>query len=250
MRQIKTLLSEPSDVAPVKRVWGLWATMALGLLIFTVYAIIVVLAILITIAISHTRSIANYEGLILAISEIGIGVICVSLIAILVRLKVKKWTRVASYLGLRLGSKKQILVFLAITFVLNIFISIIASVLHVPQDSFWDRAFSTSILPPLLWIGIVVFGPIFEETLFRGFLFQGFKQTRLGTTGTVILLAFVFALLHYSREGSGYYEMAGAFIMGLAFGIARLRTGSLWTPILMHSFFNLMSLFATMISQY
>ena len=77
-----------------------------------------------------------------------------------------------------------------------------------------------------------------EEILFRGFLFEGFRQSRIGVMGTIGLMAFVWALLHLQY---GVYDIATVFVLGLVLGIARFKTDSLWSPLLMHSFVNLIA---------
>jgi membrane protease YdiL (CAAX protease family) len=48
----------------------------------------------------------------------------------------------------------------------------------------------------LLWAGIfpIVFAPLWEELVFRGFLFRGFA--RLGTIGTIVASSPLFTAMH------------------------------------------------------
>ena len=50
-----------------------------------------------------------------------------------------------------------------------------------------------------------------------------------------LLTALIWALIHVQYSA---YEIAIIFIMGIMLGIVRLRTGSLWSAILMHAFMN------------
>ncbi|MFC2122910.1 CPBP family intramembrane glutamic endopeptidase, partial [Bacteroidota bacterium] len=57
--------------------------------------------------------------------------------------------------------------------------------------------------------------------------------------GAIFLTALVWALIHVQY---GAYEIAIIFIMGIMFGIVRLRTRSLWSTLLMHAFNNFIAM--------
>ena len=79
---------------------------------------------------------------------------------------------------------------------------------------------------------------MFEETFFRGFLFEGFRHSRIGIAGTIVLTALIWALFHVQY---GIYEIVTIFVMGIILGIVRLDTRSLWSTLLMHAFSNLIA---------
>ncbi len=70
--------------------------------------------------------------------------------------------------------------------------------------------------------------PVAEEILFRGYLFDALKKY-LPDVAVVILTALGFSLIHFQ----GLY-VAPIFGFGLVQGWLRLRTGSIWLPVLMH----------------
>jgi uncharacterized protein len=84
----------------------------------------------------------------------------------------------------------------------------------------------------------VIFAPAFEEALFRGFLFAGFSQSRIGVPGTVILTSLLWASLHIQYD---LYNIAMIFFLGIGLGIVRAKTNSLWSTFLMHGFWNLVA---------
>jgi hypothetical protein len=88
--------------------------------------------------------------------------------------------------------------------------------------------------PLLLILTVAVVAPIFEEMVFRGFLYAGFERS-LGAMPALLLTSAVFASMHFQYN---YYEVLHIFILGLVLGWARLRTQSLWTPIAMHAVNN------------
>jgi membrane protease YdiL (CAAX protease family) len=89
---------------------------------------------------------------------------------------------------------------------------------------------------------IVVSGlvPIAEEWLFRGVIQQGLVA-RLGAAGGVAATAALFAAGHGSPGISAAAWLAAAaanFGTGIMLGVARLATGSLLAPILLHAGMN------------
>lgn len=87
----------------------------------------------------------------------------------------------------------------------------------------------------LLFMVIVVAAPLSEEVLFRGFLFRGWMNSRLGTWGTVLLSSLIFAAIHVQYDG---YGMLSVLIGGLGFAVARVRTNSLYPGIAAHAATN------------
>jgi membrane protease YdiL (CAAX protease family) len=91
---------------------------------------------------------------------------------------------------------------------------------------------------PWAVLGICVMPGIFEELAFRGVIF-GALQRVLGSGEALLVSALMFAILHLSVP-----SMPHLFLMGLALGWLRLRTGSLLPGMLMHFTHNLLVLLA------
>jgi hypothetical protein len=102
-----------------------------------------------------------------------------------------------------------------------------------------DPARSAGSLVYGLWAFLCV--SLFEEALFRGFLFQRLRDG-LGTTPTQVLLAAFFAVAHWNNPGMVGATKAWATVdIALAavfLGLAYLRTGSLALPIGIHLGWN------------
>jgi hypothetical protein len=92
-----------------------------------------------------------------------------------------------------------------------------------------------------LWIAIVIAAPVLEEFFFRGFLFDGLRDSKLGSVGAIIITAGFWGLIH---QQYGTLEIAFIMILGVLFGIARIQTRSLYTPIIMHMLVNLNAMWA------
>jgi uncharacterized protein len=87
----------------------------------------------------------------------------------------------------------------------------------------------------LYWLTMVVTAPVAEEIIFRGFLFRGWSESRIGSVGALILTSLIFASIHTQYNLPGGVEMFG---FGLLLGLARWRSGSTVLVILMHAAWN------------
>jgi uncharacterized protein len=83
----------------------------------------------------------------------------------------------------------------------------------------------------LMMVMVVGAAPIYEELLFRGFLFRGWAASRIGVVGAAILSSLIWAGLHVQYD---VVTMGQIFGLGLIFGWLRARTGSTATTIVLH----------------
>jgi len=98
----------------------------------------------------------------------------------------------------------------------------------------------TSLILLLLAVGIIQ--PIFEEVLFRGFLFTHIER-KWGAITAILLTSITFTFVHFQ-----YNIMILALVlcpMAIVLGIARWRTNSLIPPIIIHCINNTVVLFIT-----
>ncbi|MCK8522606.1 CPBP family intramembrane metalloprotease [Aquimarina sp. D1M17] len=93
-----------------------------------------------------------------------------------------------------------------------------------PNSLFWAFLFVT-ITPP-----------IFEELAYRGFLFNQLQKVT-STKITIILTAFIFALVHFS-----IISLLWIFPFGLLLGYLRHKYDTLWLGIIIHFIHNLIVL--------
>ena len=80
---------------------------------------------------------------------------------------------------------------------------------------------------------------IHEELLFRGYAFQ--KLHRWNRAVALILVALVFASLHYGNAAVSWVGLANIFLGGVLLGLAYERYGRLWFPIGLHLAWNVVS---------
>lgn len=83
--------------------------------------------------------------------------------------------------------------------------------------------------------GSVLIAPICEEIFFRGFVLPGLLHD-LSPTWAILISSLLFAVAH-ADPGS----FVPLFVIGLCLAFLRLRTGSSWANILLHTLNNLLS---------
>jgi len=109
---------------------------------------------------------------------------------------------------------------------------------HVLLKAFGDSG--QAIDRVLVAISAVILAPIFEELLFRGHVQTAIRQLTGRPWVAVVITAMGFAAVAY-----GLVDDAAVVSAGAVSGYAYERTGSLWTPIIMHGMFNAVSVMMT-----
>jgi uncharacterized protein len=85
-----------------------------------------------------------------------------------------------------------------------------------------------------------------EETLFRGIILNALK--RYGTIISVLFSSFLFSLIHITNLMSGFslnfilMQLYVAFSLGVLFAALRIRTGTIWLVILLHTIIDFLGL--------
>lgn len=103
----------------------------------------------------------------------------------------------------------------------------------------------------LVFISLVVFPPIVEEVLIRGFLYSGLRQ-KWTRVVSAIVASFLFGLAHL-QLGSGapplYVAAIDTFFLSIVLIALREKTGSLWAGMIVHAFKNGFAFIALFILQ-
>jgi membrane protease YdiL (CAAX protease family) len=90
-----------------------------------------------------------------------------------------------------------------------------------------------------IWTTMVIAAPITEEFLFRGLLYRGLAESRLGTFGALIVTSVAFGIVHY--PGFGWARVIGTGLAGLLFGLLRWGTGGIGMSIVAHIILNIIA---------
>jgi len=226
--------------------WGFWGTMGFAILVLLLFFLVQTLVgfgFLYSVeyesetGAEQTAQFMMGNGLLLAVATCTTGVICTLTILLLARLR--RGISVGDYLALTMPTGRSFLLWLGIA-VAVVFatdaIRVLAGRDMVPE--FLVEAYRSAVYPPLLWLALVVAAPVFEETLFRGFLFRGWMDTRLRETGTILLTSATWCLLHFHYDIA---ELLAVLALGIVLGYARSRTGSLVTPLVIHALVNFLA---------
>jgi len=94
----------------------------------------------------------------------------------------------------------------------------------------------------LATLSIILFAPMIEEVIFRGFL-QSYLRRYLGPNPAILLSSMLFAVFHYSNDqGQANIPILGSlFILAYFLGFVYERRGSLFAPMILHATFNAIS---------
>jgi membrane protease YdiL (CAAX protease family) len=253
------IIKDIEDKKPEKRVWGAWATTGFGAVVMGVFIIVQVLVVIIAgfvmtlmriqpasgtpqvndITQQITDLLNANLGLLQSIATITSGII--GLGVILLFIKARKRAGIKEYLGLNKISLKTVLVVSGVVVGLIVVTDVISRYLlrSSTGGGIVSDIYGTSGWPPLFWIAVVIFAPLFEEAFFRGFLFEGFRQSSLGAPGAIFLTALGWALIHSLQYN--IYSILWIFVLGIAMGIVRVRTKSIWSTFIMHALVNIIA---------
>lgn len=110
-----------------------------------------------------------------------------------------------------------------------------------------EQAKAWPAYPPLIIgmriLAIGIAGPIAEEIVMRGFVLHLLRRTAVGTPGAVAIVAIGWAALHYTYDPGTIALIA---VDGAILGIARVSSGSLVIPMVLHAVGNLFSIYQSL----
>lgn len=224
--------------------WGIWPTLGFSCVIGTVYVfvqVIVVAGFVVAgtirgqdLDISQFAEGLESNGLFLAVTTCAAAPFTIGLILLFA--KIRKPITVREYLCLRWPGWKEICKW---SLVVLLFVICHDSLTHLVHRSivpkFMVSAYTSAYFRPLLLIAFFIAAPLSEELFFRGFLFRGVEKSRVGSAGAVILTSLAWSVMHVQYD---VYSMGGVFAGGLILGLCRVKTKSVYTPIIMHMLQN------------
>lgn len=179
-----------------------------------------------------------FNGDLVAQEALWSGLVCTLLIILAVRLWKRNHTN--HFLGLVKPPFKQVLLWVAAFIVLGLLIELLAYLSPAFRTDFMEKVIGSTTNMLLLYLGVGIMAPVFEEFLLRGLLY-GSVRHMADEHASVALTAGVFTLMHMQ------YDVAVMLLilpMGIVLGYARSRSGSIWVPVLLHMLNNLVTVVA------
>jgi membrane protease YdiL (CAAX protease family) len=158
------------------------------------------------------------------------------LLALFILVKLKRGATLEDSLALRVPEGRTLLRWLAAVIVFSLASDALTWILGKPiVPEFMRAVYGSAESKAALGFALILAGPIFEETLFRGFLVTGLVASRLGGSGAIIISSLAWALIHQQYDA---YGIATIFALGILLGAARVKSNSLLVPIAMHVLMN------------
>ena len=243
---------QPSTTAAARpHPWGFWATLGwfgVAFVAFFAAAIVCGFSYGFGWALTHPGQALDVDSPVLAYLVTAVSVPAAALVLALATRRAG-WS-MWGYLGLVLPRLRHVVIGIGSLVAFGVFISAVAYMFpSVDQSAVMDSEYRSAMGSTagliLFWLTLVVTAPVAEEIIFRGFLFRGWSESRLGVIGALMLTSLIFAVIHlqYSVQG-----MAVVFGLGLLLGVMRWRSGSTVLVILMHAVWNLTVGTAVMLS--
>lgn len=124
---------------------------------------------------------------------------------------------------------------------------VLVRLVYVPLESMWPQTFALDKIEErarttyesadggglvLLVLVVVVGAPLVEELAYRGLL-QGAFTRRVNDWIGVVVVAILFAVMHFQP-----IEIPGLFVVGVVLGVCAVRTGRLGLGVVTHLAFN------------
>lgn len=112
-----------------------------------------------------------------------------------------------------------------------------AYLLPMPKNVPIDEFFRTARDAYILSVFGILFAPLFEELLFRGFLYPVLAR-RFGLAPSIVLTSLAFAAIHASQLKYSWGPVLVIFMVGLALTTVRALKKSVAATVLMHTAYN------------
>lgn len=144
----------------------------------------------------------------------------------------------SSYLALKKATTWQYITWIFLMVVFAESSNLLLYLLGIDITPQWMiEVYQSATCMPCFLLAIIVAAPLFEEFIFRGFVFTGINQ-RLGPLWAVVFATVPWTLIHFQYFQYGWYYLAITLGLGLLMSLARAKTGSIYVPLAMHMIAN------------
>lgn len=175
------------------------------------------------------------DGTVVSLSIIIGCVLLVALSVLIIRLR---GGSVRHYLALKPLSWPVSIKMLGLLLVFMIVSQVLTYFLDETPLTFVDPLYQSVSSVWLLVFAMVIVAPLYEELIFRGILWstiaEQFAASSVRYHGAIVasvVTSLIFAVIHVQY---GIYEISTIVVLALLFCYARIRSGSLLLPMLMH----------------
>lgn len=227
--------------------WGFWATVGFSCIIAVVYIFVQTIVVTVFAAAGILRTpdfdineFANSlqtNGLFLAIAICAAAPSTIGLAALFA--KIRKPITIKEYLCLHRPGWKELSKWSLVALLFAGCSDALTFLVRRPIiPEFMVSTYTTAYFTPLLWLAFIVVAPLSEEIFFRGFVFKGIEHSRIGPAGAVIITSLAWSAMHVQYDT---YGIAVLFAGGLLLGYARLKSNSIYPPIIMHILQNIIA---------
>ena len=173
----------------------------------------------------------------------------VPLLVLIVAIRLRNWA-VRDYFGWVRPRAGHVVLGIVLALAIQLAISGILYLLGASWSEAVEQYRADRIAGVSPWIHVlvawpaIVCAPIVEESVFRGFLWLGWAQSRLGELGTLFVGSFVFAAWHIPKAMEmnvvgGVVMLIQVLLLGLFFSWLRWRTGGTTVGMFAHATANL-----------
>ena len=225
--------------------WGFWATLAFSAVIILVDVFAQGISIGIVAVVQGIGAEINEEALMETIQNDGlylsVGTIVsawVSSLVIAAVILLRKDISLKEYLAIRTIPLKEYTRWFAIMLVFLFAWEGLNHLVDEPVSEWMMDTYRSAQYLPLFWIALIIAAPLIEELFFRGFLFEGLRDSWMGPVGAVLVTSVVWAAIHVQYT---MFQMFMIGLLGILFGIAKLKTRSLYITFAMHAMLNLIA---------
>jgi hypothetical protein len=227
--------------------WGFWPTIGFSAIIGIVFFLIqVIIIVAVTIAalfrdpkldINQFADSLLTNGLLQIIVTCAVAPFTIGLTVLFA--KIRKGITIKQYLGFHNPGWKEILKWCLVVVLFAGCFDILTLFIKRPVvTEFMVSMYTTAYFTPLLWFAFVIMAPLTEEIFFRGFLFEGIRNSKLGPAGAIVITSLAWSAMHTQYDA---YGMGAVFLGGLLLGFARTKSNSIYPPIVMHALQNVIA---------
>ena len=230
-------------------IWGFWGTLLFGMVILIAFLLGQILPLIFYMMFEGTTltfeafntlaSSAVKDAFLLFLSAMG-GMLLAVPVAFGVA-KLKRGAILKDYFSLNGFAWKTLGFWILVFIVLQIATGFLIEALGAKDipNFMLELEYPTLMTKILLLVAVVVAAPVVEEVVFRGFLLKGFANSFMGVHGAVLLTSALWAVIHMQYEIA---YLIAIFVIGVVFGYARIRSNSLFIPMIMHSLMNFLAI--------